>query len=312
MLLRTLLPTLPLMLTLVLTLVLPRLVSATPLAVTQVAPGIYLHQGVHEDFGEHYHGDIANIGFVIGQDAVAVIDSGGSYAVGRALREAIRLHTALPVRYVINTHVHADHIFGNAAFAEDQPEYIGHHQLPRAIKQRAERYLTNIKTMLGDAADGSRLVVPSRLVKSELTLDLGGRKLTLRAWPVAHTDNDLTVKDERTGTLWTGDLLFAERTPSIDGDIHGWLAVIKDLSVMPAQLVIPGHGKVTADKNTALEKQRLYLQTLLDDLRRGIKEGRSMTETLEAAARSEQEKWVLFGSVNPRNAAVLYPALEWE
>jgi quinoprotein relay system zinc metallohydrolase 2 len=293
-------------------LLLVRVVCAAPLAVSEVAAGIFVHQGVHEDFGEHYHGDIANIGFVIGRDAVAVIDSGGSYAVGRALREAIRLHTALPVRYVINTHVHADHIFGNAAFAEDQPEYIGHHQLPRAINQRAERYLVNIKNMLGDAASGSRLVPPSKLVDSMLTLDLGGRKLTLRAWPVAHTDNDLTVMDERSGTLWMGDLLFSERTPSIDGDIHGWLSVIQDLTAMPAQRVIPGHGAVTTDKNRALEKQRLYLQTLLDDLRRGIKEGRPMTESMDAAARSEHGKWVLFDAVNPRNATMLYPMLEWE
>ena len=293
-------------------LLLVRVACAAPLAVSEVAPGIFVHQGVHEDFGEHYHGDIANIGFVIGRDAVAVIDSGGSYAVGRALREAIRLHTALPVRYVINTHVHSDHIFGNAAFAEDQPEYIGHHQLPRAINLRAERYLVNIKNMLGDAANGSRLVPPSKLVDSMLTLDLGGRKLTLRAWPVAHTDNDLTVMDERSGTLWMGDLLFSERTPSIDGDIHGWLSVIQDLTAMPAQLVIPGHGAVTTDKNRALEKQRLYLQTLLDDLRRGIKEGRSMTESMDAAASSEHGKWVLFEAVNPRNATMLYPVLEWE
>lgn len=293
-------------------LLLARVVGATPLEVTEVSPGIFVHQGVHEDFGEHYHGDIANIGFVIGQDAVAVIDSGGTYAVGKALREAIRLRSALPVRYVINTHVHSDHLFGNAAFAEDQPEYIGHHQLPRAIRLRAESYLANIQTMLGEAANGSRLVPPSRLVESVLKLDLGGRQLLLRAWPLAHTDNDLTVMDERSGTLWTGDLLFSERTPSIDGDIQGWLAVIKDLSTMPARLVIPGHGPVSEDKNTALEKQRLYLQTLLDDVRRGIKEGQTMTETLSNAARSEQQKWVLFGTVNPRNAAVLYPVLEWE
>lgn len=286
--------------------------SAAPLQVTEVSPGIFVHQGAHEDFGDHYHGDIANIGFIVGQDAVAVIDSGGSYLVGKALREAIRLRTALPVRYVINTHVHSDHVFGNAAFAEDMPEYIGHHQLPRAIRQRSETYLANIKTMLGDAASGSQLIPPSRLVDSVMSLDLGGRRLLLRAWPVAHTDNDLTVMDERSATLWTGDLLFSERTPSIDGDIHGWLAVIQELALMPARLVIPGHGAVTKDKNTALGKQRIYLQTLLDDLRRGIKEQESMTQTLTKAARTEKAKWLLFDTVNPRNAAVLYPLLEWE
>ena len=62
-----------------------RAVSAA-LPVEEIAPGVFVHQGVHEEFGDHYHGDIANIGFIIGEQAVAVIDSGGSYLVGLALR----------------------------------------------------------------------------------------------------------------------------------------------------------------------------------------------------------------------------------
>ncbi len=90
--------------------------GAAPLRVDQVAPGVYVHIGQHKDVEEGYDGDIANIGFVIGTEAVAVIDTGGSYAVGMALKEALRAITALPVRYVINTHGHPDHVFGNAAF----------------------------------------------------------------------------------------------------------------------------------------------------------------------------------------------------
>ena len=287
-------------------------VWSAPLIVTQVASGVFVHQGVHEEFGEDYHGDIANISFVIGRDAVAVIDTGGSYLLGSALRTAIRLRTNLPIRYVINTHVHSDHIFGNAAFEQDKPEFIGHHLLPRAMKLRAENYLANLDIMLGAAAAGSRIVLPTRLVESEITLNLGGRKLILRAWPAAHTDHDLTVQDENSGTLWLGDLLFAERTPSIDGDLQGWLSVIKSLDKLKAGMVIPGHGAPGKDKQALLEKQRHYLQTLRDDLRQGIREGKSMTDTIEQAAQSEKDLWVLFEGVNLRNATVLYPAMEWE
>jgi quinoprotein relay system zinc metallohydrolase 2 len=287
-------------------------VSAAPLAVTEVAPGVFVHQGVHEEFGEHYHGDIANIGFVIGREAVAVVDTGGSFGVGSALREAIRARTLLPIRYVINTHVHADHVFGNAAFGQDHPVFIGHHGLARAMALRADSYLANIQTMLGDAASGSRLVPPSRVVDKTMQLELGGRTLTLRAWPAAHTDHDLTVSDDVSGSLWLGDLLFVERTPSIDGDIHGWLTVIEELMAMPANLTIPGHGPVTTDKNSLLGKERRYLQALLNDLRSAIRQGKSMTASIETAAQSEKPEWVLFDSVNARNAALLYPALEWE
>ena len=70
---------------------------------------------------------------MVGTRCVAVIDTGGTYAVGRASRQAIRRVTAVPVCYVINTHGHPDHVFGNPAFAEDRPEFIGHVRLGEAM-----------------------------------------------------------------------------------------------------------------------------------------------------------------------------------
>ena len=286
--------------------------TAVPLPVDEIAPGVFVHQGVHEEFGDHYHGDIANIGFVIGDAAVAVIDSGGSYRVGAALREAIRARTDKPIRYVINTHVHSDHIFGNAAFEPDGPEFIGHAQLPRAMRLRAETYEANLKTMLGEAAEGSRVVLPTQTIANERVIDLGNRRLLLKAWAIAHTDHDLTVMDERTASWWLGDLLFVDRTPSIDGDVPGWLSVIDTLSATPAARAIPGHGPVVTDKNALLAKQRRYLQTLMQDLRQSIADDLPMQEAIAAAARSERSQWQLFDTTNRRNATVLYPKLEWE
>lgn len=286
--------------------------SASPLPVKEVAPGIYVHQGAHEDFDEGYHGDIANIGFIVGKQAVAVIDTGGYIKVGAALREAIRAVTDLPIRYVINTHVHPDHIFGNAAFSVDKPTYVGHYKLPAAMQQRAEGYLRGLQNQLGKEAEGSTILPPTLLVEDAATLDLGGRKLELKAWPTAHTNNDLSVRDTATDTLWLSDLLFIERTPSIDGDIKGWLKVIEELRKADAKLVIPGHGQVTPDKNAALDNQRRYLQTLLDDVRASIKKGVSMTDTMNTATQSENKSWVLFDVVNRRNVNIIYPQLEWE
>lgn len=289
-----------------------RVACAAPLPVTEVAPGVFVHQGAHEEFGDGYHGDIANIGFVIGTDAIAVIDSGGSYRVGQSLREAIRARSPLPIRYVINTHVHSDHIFGNAAFEQDGAQFIGHQKLAGAMRTREDRYLSNLKKMLGDAADGSRIVPPTQEVVSTLALELGGRRLLLRAWNPAHTDHDLTVFDEKTATLWTGDLLFVERAPSIDGDAKGWLSAIDALRAMPAALTIPGHGPVVADKERGFERLSRYLQVLIGDLRRGIAAGLAMEQVVGDAAASERAHWVLFDTVNMRNAELLYPLLEWE
>jgi glyoxylase-like metal-dependent hydrolase (beta-lactamase superfamily II) len=149
-------------------------------------------------------------------------------------------------------------------------------------------------------------------VQDRLTLDLGNRKLELRAWPNAHTDNDLTVFDVGSATLWTGDLLFIERTPSIDGDIKGWLSAMDALKKIPARTTVPGHGPVTRDKNGALDRQRAYLATLLQDVRTSIKGGKDMSATMDTAAASERARWQLFDVVNRRNVNAIYPALEWE
>jgi quinoprotein relay system zinc metallohydrolase 2 len=293
--------------------------AAAPLHVDEVAPGVYVHIGQHKDFEDGYDGDIANIGFVIGRDAVAVIDTGGSYAVGLALKEALRAITQLPIRYVINTHGHPDHVFGNAAFinadaARDGalPRLIGHAMLPGALALRSDMYVRNLKKQLGGAAEKSTLIAPTDTVQDHLSLDLGHRKLELTAWPSAHTNNDLTVFDSATRTLWTGDLLFIERTPAIDGDVQGWLSAMDALKKIPAVATIPGHGPVTRDKSRALDRQRAYLTTLLRDVRTSIRNGTDMSGTMTTAAASERDRWQLFDVVNRRNVNLIYPALEWE
>ena len=288
------------------------LLCAAPLDVSEIAPGVFVHQGVHEEFGDGYHGDIANIGFVIGVEAIAVIDSGGSFRIGSALRESIRVRSSLPIRYVINTHVHADHIFGNAAFEQDRPEFIGHARLAPALRSRGAQYEANLARMLGDAAQGSRVVLPTRMVRDTLTIDLGGRTLLLRAWQAAHTDHDLTVTDEKTGTLWAGDLLFIERTPSLEGDAQGWLSVMQSLAASGAARTVPGHGPVVQDTRAFFDKQQHYLQSLLADVRRGIAAGLKLQQVTATAAAAERSNWLLFDSVNPRNAEMLYLQMEWD
>src|SRR5450631_2908422 len=177
------------------------------------APGVYVHYGAQAGMSAANAGDVANLGFVVGSACVAVIDTGGTYAVGRALHLAIRRVTAVPVCYVINTHVHPDHLFGNQAFVDDRPEFVGHARLAEAMRRRGPNYLRALLRDLGAAAQGSTLVMPTLSVADVERLDLGGRGLRLRAWPTAHTDTDLTVFDEASGTLWLGDLLFVGHLP---------------------------------------------------------------------------------------------------
>lgn len=277
--------------------------------------GIYVHHGEHLDIDDGYTGDICNISFVVGEQGVAVIDTGGSLKVGQQLHAAIKKVTNKPILFVINTHVHPDHIFGNAAFSDDNPKFIGHEKLEQAMHSRKDAYAKLNQRYLGKDAEGTVIVAPNLMIKSVETLDLGDRQLKVTAHPNAHTNTDIIVEDSKTQTLFTGDLLFVERTPVIEGDIKGLIAALDTLKTYTFKQVVPGHGpvqKTNLDGVTAMNNAQRYLNTLLTDIRASIKKGDSMEATMGSAAASEKDKWLLFDIANRRNVNTVFPALEWE
>lgn len=297
---------------LVLLTLLPTLVCAAPFTLEKIAPDIYVHHGQYKDLAPHYGGDICNISFVVGEKGVAVIDTGGSPVVGAQLRKAIRTVTQKPILYVINTHVHPDHALGNTAFKQDKPIFVGHNKLAETMAQRKEIYLRNQVEWVDADAAGSELIPPTLAVSTSQDIDLGKRTLHLTAYPVAHSPADLSVLDSASNTLWTGDLLFIERTPSVDGNLPAWLEVIEQLRAVQATRIVPGHGSVSTTPNAALDNEQRYLSILLADIHNAIKQGNSMEETIDTAAQSESTKWLLFNTTNRRNVARIFPMLEWE
>jgi quinoprotein relay system zinc metallohydrolase 2 len=284
----------------------------TPLSLRQIAPGVFVHLGQPLALDAPGHDDIANIGFIVGARCVAVIDTGGSVRIGRALSAAIRQRTRLPVCYVINTHVHVDHVLGNAAFIAQHPRFVGHAALPAALARSRDFFVQHYPEDLDPPPSGDEVIGPDITVADTLQLDLGARILTLRAWPAAHTDCDLTVFDERSGTLWTGDLLFRERLPAVDGDVSGWLSVIDAMAQMTLARAVPGHGPVTAQLATALQPERHYLRALLDGVRAQLANGASMQQAIAQVATGEQPRWLLWDDTHARNVARVYQQLEWE
>jgi quinoprotein relay system zinc metallohydrolase 2 len=287
-------------------------IAANTLSVQQVAPGIYVHLSHVELADTGNHGEIANIGFIVGDRCVAVIDTGGNPEQGKALKKAIETTTTKPVCFVINTHVHPDHIYGNAAFKGPGVKFVGHKNLSRAMSTRGPFYLDKAQEQLGIRLSAGDIIPPDIAVEASQEIDLGGRILTLTAHPAAHTDNDLTVFDRNTNTIWLADLLFIEHLPVIDGSLKGWLTVLSSLEHNSYKLIIPGHGPVVTDWPQAMKPEKDYLQMLLTDLRSFIKTGGHLEQAVETIGYSAQGNWKLFEQFHRKNVTTAFAELEWE
>mgnify|MGYP001813306233 CR=1 FL=1 len=279
--------------------------------ITQVAPGVHVHQGMTVGFEDPGSDDIANIGFIVGEDCVLVVDTGGSYHIGRQLLAAVRSVTAHPVCYVVNTHIHPDHTLGNAAFADQGAVFIGHTRLPGALEHNRAFFLDQYGEALRTAEGNADLVAPTLLVEDRLDLDLGNRVVQIWAHATAHTDQDLSLLDLNTGTLWLGHL-FVERIPALDGDLRGWIELTENLQALNAERVIPGNGPLPQPWPGAGDAQLRYLRTLLGDVREILAEGGFLEDALERAGAVERNRWALFDQHHKSNVTRVYTELEWE
>ena len=277
----------------------------------EVAPGIHIRRGVDEDATPQNEDAIANIGFIVGHEAVAVIDPGGSLIDGQRLRATIRQTTQLPIKYVVMSHVHPDHIFGAPAFQDDKPQFVGHARLPRTLALRADFYSKRLVDTLGKARAGGP-VAPTMLVQDHAEIDLGGRVLTLTAHGTAHTDCDLSVMDRSSGTLLPADLLFVQRIPSLDGSLRGWLKELAALKSLPARLAVPGHGPTSVKWPSGVNDLERYLGILLRETQRAISKGTDLEAAVGTVAQSERPRWKLFDDYNGHNVTQAYKELEWE
>jgi len=279
---------------------------------TEIAENNYVHLGKHVSIEDKENSDIANIGFIIGNDCVAVIDTGGSINIGMKLKNSAHKITKKPICYVINTHVHFDHILGNKAFVSKNTNFVGHKDLAEAVNQNRDFFLTQFKNNLNPGAKVQDIIGPNILIEESTQLELGGRTLTLIPFPKSHSHNDLVVIDNETRTLWSGDLIFRERIPSLTGSLKGWLETIEKIKKLDVKIVVPGHGDVASSLGDAIKQQENYLNLLLNKTRQAINEGKFINEAMETIDQDNQFKLILHDYQHSTNINKAYTELEWE
>lgn len=279
---------------------------------TEIAENNYVHFGKHVSIEDKDNEDIANIGFIVGTNCVAVIDTGGSISIGNKLKKSIRGITKKPICYVINTHVHYDHILGNKAFTDESPDFIGHKDLAEAINQNRDFFLNQFRNNLTSDPKNSDIIEPNILIEKTKKLELGERSITLIPFATSHSHNDLIVIDNKTKTLWAGDLIFRERIPSLTGSLKGWLKSINKIKELDIKVVVPGHGSVASSLDKAIKQQQDYLTLLLNKTRKAIKEGKFINEAMENIDKDNEFRWLLHEYQHSTNVSRSYTELEWE
>ena len=244
-----------------------------------VAERTWVVEGRREELSEDNGGDIANAAFIATGDGVIVIDTGSTLNYGRALRAAIATVTDQPVRWIINTHHHPDHVFGNQAF--EGAEISALPATRAALKRDADSFRATLYQRLGDAVRGTETVLPTRSVQQGEGR-FGDYPLQLFAFS-GHSGADLVVLDPATGVLFTGDLVFHRRAPTTPHSpgIGIWREQLGQLRALQFKTLVPGHGPVSRD-GSPIEETLDYLDWLDRRLAGGAARGATRNEVIQA------------------------------
>ena len=279
-----------------------------------VAPGVWYFQGLAALGSPANRNFISNAGFVVTDDGVVVVDALGSPALADEMLAEIRRVTTQPLRYLILTHYHADHIYGAQVFKAAGATVLAHREgLDYLNSDTAQKRLAASREELAPWVDAqTRLVVADRwLTDRETALRVGSFELLIVHVGPSHTAEDLVVVVPRLGVMFSGDLFFRGRIPFVgQADSRQWIASLGRLIAQQPRLVIPGHGPVSTDPLADLQLTRDYLL----HLRRTMGEAaRNLEPFEEAYAKADWTRYAglpLFRAANRMNAYNTYLLME--
>jgi glyoxylase-like metal-dependent hydrolase (beta-lactamase superfamily II) len=260
-------------------------------------------------------GYMSNAGFVVTRDGVVVYDALGTPALGEAMIAAIRKVTAQPIKRVIVSHYHADHIYGLQAFKAVGAEIWAHRKAQQYLTsgQAADR-LVQRRTDLAPWVDEKTIVVPPDLwIDGDTSFKLGGFTFRLVYSEGAHSPEDLMMFVEEDRLLFAGDLIFAGRVPFVgNADSAGWLKAMDKMIALKPTVVVPGHGPVSRDVERDLVLTRDYLAYLRKAMGSAVRDLEPFDEAYAKIDWSRFRDLPAFEQANRINAYGTYLLLEQE
>jgi cyclase len=244
----------------------------------------------------------SNSGFVIGDDGVAVIDSFQKVDAAKSLLAEIRKMTQLPVKYVINTHYHIDHVTGNGVYAEAGATIVAQKNVRDWIHTENKKfYGANITDAQKASVEG--LTGPTMVYDTTLDLHLGSKVINLR-YELGHTGGDSVVFIPDANVVFCGDLFWRHTLPNlIDASTEAWIATLAKLTqAHPTATFISGHGDVgNADDVKAFQGYLIDLRQLVSEGRASGKTGDALVDDLTPKLKEKYGDWSAFNNFAKRN-----------
>ncbi|MGE0750962.1 MAG: MBL fold metallo-hydrolase [Variibacter sp.] len=282
---------------------------------------IYYSVGSPSIPGKNNEGNTSNAGFVITSDGVVVFDALGTPSLGWALLQKIRETTNAPIRYVVASHYHADHIYGLQAFKDHTKAVI-------VAQERASEYKENDETaderarerlkQRRDALapwvnDQTRVVPPDETFTDRKEITVGDRRFLLIYAGPAHSSSDIMMMVMPDNVLFAGDIVQNSRVPfmnSDDVDTANWLRGLREVEALHPTYIIPGHGKGSAAAKEAITFTHDYIMFVRAAMQKAVDNWVEFDEAYDQVDWSKYKSFPAFDNNNRGNAYRVYLELE--
>lgn len=288
--------------------------ASVDMEVKQMSEHVYYVEGL-PGVATDNQGFISNAGFVITGDGVVIFDALGTPSLAVKLIEKIREITDEPIRRVIVSHYHADHIYGLQVFEElgakiYAPLGSQTYLQSDSAKNRLEERSFSLEPWVNE---DTRLVLPDVTVSKSERFEMGDLSFTISYVGKAHSDGDLSLLVEPDRVLFSGDIIFEGRIPFVgSADSKFWLETLTRLETGGLTALIPGHGPASTEPASTITQTREYLAYLRKTMGAAVDEFTPFDEAYESTDWSAFETLPAFEEGNRINAYQIYLSMEAE
>lgn len=276
-----------------------------------VAPGVYAHIGDTGMRTYNNEGLNANVGFIVTDAGVVVVDSGPTWKVAESIHAAIRKVTTQPVKYVVNTGGQDHRWLGNGYFKAQGAEILAASAAIDDMKARGAMQLQGLARELKDKLIGTEVVLPTQTFDRKKVLNLGGREIHLLFFHGGHTPGDSVVWLPKEQVLFSGDMIYVDRILGVwpFSRTDNWLKSFAAMEALQPKIIVPGHGNIT-DLPKAQRESRDYLRHLTKHMRNAIDNDIDLQTALKRLDQSAWAHLINYDQLKGGNASRVYLEME--